>query len=154
MKTPVFYTVPGTEAVRVERDIVSAQHRAGEVAPDAVVVSPGRGHHIHDPDVALVFSPGEIEVAVVSRKPVADASSSTREPRESRDPAIVQRQFPQAVILSRSSDDTVVHRLAITREAARILSVGKRRKGDRLSSSSRQTMQPSLPSAKKPLAVG
>jgi hypothetical protein len=48
----------------------------------------GVGRHVHDPDIAVVLSPREIEGTTVGGKIVTDVASPTLELRESRDVAV------------------------------------------------------------------
>ena len=74
-------------------------------------------HHIHHPDVAVVLSPGEIQVTAIGGDNITKGAAAAFEFGEASDLASIDRQFPQVVILSRTFSHTVVNRFTVWGEA-------------------------------------
>jgi len=74
---------PIERSKRLPERAVAVQLAAAQVLEEAGSFS-GVGRHVHDPDVAVVFSPREIEETTVGGKIDTDVTSPALELRESR----------------------------------------------------------------------
>jgi hypothetical protein len=83
------------EAVPIVKQIAEAFEAArqhSDASPQCVDQTgsfSGVGRHVHDPDVAVVLSPGEIQITTIGRKMISEVPSPSFELCKSRDLSVV-----------------------------------------------------------------
>lgn len=111
------------------------------------------GSDVHHPDITFVLVPSEIQELSVRREHVTHAASPAFELGQPGDRAVLQRESPVTMMLTRSHDDAVVDRLPSHREA-NCIRVVNRGQQQRLPAVPRDTKEPPLPDDDERLPVG